>query len=340
MVVGPSRLPKMLGTLGKWVGKARRITHDMRKQSGIDEVLRQEGLAGGLSELRGIVRGDLGALSRVGAMASAPKAAPTSSAQTGSTQSVPAARVDPYDGVADDPLREYPLEGCDSYGALADDLWPDPEAEAAQQAAEAAQQAAEAEVAHADADSESADSESADSESADSESADAAAVGGQPAPASAETDVVDVESPTLLADASAGQSPDAAASDDDVAKTLILAPKTQPVDAEAVDAEAVDAEAVDAEAVDAEAGPPTPLPSVTAPMRAPPPPPSRTGQIPSGPPASTRGQVPPPPPRMPPSRNSAGGALPLPPDLRVPPKTESSIDVLDNPQTQSKGTEA
>lgn len=122
LVVGPQRLPKMLGTLGKWMHKARRVTQDMRQQSGIDEVLKQEGLLGGLSELRGIVRGDLSGIGRVASAAPRPIARPTA----------PVASKDPYEGVATDESREYPPEGCDAGGALPDDLWPDDDDESSE----------------------------------------------------------------------------------------------------------------------------------------------------------------------------------------------------------------
>ena len=46
------------------LGRFRRVTTEMRVQSGIDDVLRQEGLSGGLTELRAIVRGELGQLGK------------------------------------------------------------------------------------------------------------------------------------------------------------------------------------------------------------------------------------------------------------------------------------
>jgi len=52
VIVGPARLPGMLNTVGKWSVKLRRMIFDMRAQSGIDEILREEGLIGGLQELR------------------------------------------------------------------------------------------------------------------------------------------------------------------------------------------------------------------------------------------------------------------------------------------------
>ncbi|HTM43739.1 MAG TPA: hypothetical protein VL137_02220, partial [Polyangiaceae bacterium] len=59
VVVGPKNLPQALGTLGKWVAKLRRIGNEVRFQIGVDDMLRQEGLQGGLNELRSLMRGGL-----------------------------------------------------------------------------------------------------------------------------------------------------------------------------------------------------------------------------------------------------------------------------------------
>ncbi|HET9956652.1 MAG TPA: Sec-independent protein translocase protein TatB, partial [Polyangiaceae bacterium] len=56
VAVGPKRLPSLLGTLGQWIRKLRNMVHDMRAQSGIDEILRAEGLQGGINELRSLMR--------------------------------------------------------------------------------------------------------------------------------------------------------------------------------------------------------------------------------------------------------------------------------------------
>lgn len=105
IVVGPEKLPKVLYTLGQWVGKLRRLTTEVRAQTGIDEILRQEGFQGGLRELRGLLRGDI----------AAGHAAHDDTARHGG--------YDPYEAAIElDSTREYPLEGVDAHGALADDL--------------------------------------------------------------------------------------------------------------------------------------------------------------------------------------------------------------------------
>jgi sec-independent protein translocase protein TatB len=112
IVVGPRRLPELLGQLGRWVAKLRNMTTEVRRQTGIDEILREEGVAGGLAELRSIVRGDIGGLHRFGPGASAIVAPSPSNGV-----------VDAYgDAVEFDRLREQPIEGPDAYGAIPEDL--------------------------------------------------------------------------------------------------------------------------------------------------------------------------------------------------------------------------
>jgi sec-independent protein translocase protein TatB len=100
VVVGPHKLPGMMRSVGEWISKVRRLTTEVRAQTGIDEILRAEGIDGGLNELRSILRGDFSAPPR--ARARPPE--------------------DPYQDVEADVWREYPVEGADSYGALPDDL--------------------------------------------------------------------------------------------------------------------------------------------------------------------------------------------------------------------------
>jgi sec-independent protein translocase protein TatB len=102
VVVGPQRLPQMLKTMGAWARKLRKMTMDVRQQTGIDEMLRAEGIQ--LSELRTLMRGYHGG---------PPASAPASPARP---------YDDPYANLDADPLREYPPEGADAYGALPDAL--------------------------------------------------------------------------------------------------------------------------------------------------------------------------------------------------------------------------
>lgn len=96
IVVGPQRLPGMLRTLGQWIARLRRLTTEVRVQTGIDEVLREEGIDG-VHELRALLRGEI--------MSSRARA------------------QDPYeDAIEVDEAQEYPAEGPDARGALPDDL--------------------------------------------------------------------------------------------------------------------------------------------------------------------------------------------------------------------------
>jgi Tat protein translocase TatB subunit len=112
MVVGPKKLPTLMRTLGEWVGKIRKMTTEMRAQTGIDDILRQEGIDG-VHELRSLLRGEI-------------------HAAKGRHQHD---YLDP-EGEDVDLLAEYPVEGADSYGAIAEDLvllanpLPHPEAQA------------------------------------------------------------------------------------------------------------------------------------------------------------------------------------------------------------------
>jgi sec-independent protein translocase protein TatB len=55
VVVGPRQLPTMLRTAGRWVSRIRRMAFDMREQSGIDELLRDEGLEQDIRQLRALL---------------------------------------------------------------------------------------------------------------------------------------------------------------------------------------------------------------------------------------------------------------------------------------------
>ena len=140
VAVGPEKLPGMLRTLGVWIRKAKKMSTDIRAQSGIDEILRAEGLQGGVSELKSLIRSaqspfvNLAATVATSATdpspqsAATPAQAPTPAADPPlvSGDLAPQRYEDPYANLDVDPTREYPPEGPDAYGALPDDLF-DPE---------------------------------------------------------------------------------------------------------------------------------------------------------------------------------------------------------------------
>ena len=112
LVLGPDKLPGMLRTLGQWLAKLRKLTTEVRYQSGIDDVLRAEGLDGGLSELRGLMRGGLSGSVLSHAAAAVPPPKSHLANRTNLDHFIP------------DKSREYPPEGADAYGALPEDLLP------------------------------------------------------------------------------------------------------------------------------------------------------------------------------------------------------------------------
>jgi sec-independent protein translocase protein TatB len=114
IVVGPRKLPEILGTMGKWVARLRRMTTEVRRQTGIDDILREEGFSGGISELRSMMRGELSNLQRY-----AQEPVPTAAAPA----PVVDVYMDPYgDTGSSDRLREQPIEGPDAYDAIPEDL--------------------------------------------------------------------------------------------------------------------------------------------------------------------------------------------------------------------------
>src|SRR5580700_10448971 len=103
-------MPKVLRRMGQWAGKLRRMASDVRRQSGIDDILRGEGIAQDIAEIRKLARGEMDNVTRA--------------AKVGAVSAL----ADPYTNTtatANDEItvqrdREYPHEGADSYGALLD----------------------------------------------------------------------------------------------------------------------------------------------------------------------------------------------------------------------------
>jgi sec-independent protein translocase protein TatB len=114
VVIGPRDMPKVLRRMGQWAGKLRRMASEIRTQSGIDDVLRGEGIAEDIAEIRKLARGEMENV--------------RSAARLGAVPLATAVHSDPYappPAVPNDELlvqreREYPREGADSYKALPD----------------------------------------------------------------------------------------------------------------------------------------------------------------------------------------------------------------------------
>ena len=120
VVIGPKDLPRVLRRAGQWAGKLRRMASEIRAQSGIDDVLRGEGIAEDIAEIRKLARGEMDQVTRGARLDTALPARNAVPARS----ALPA-RIDPYVAPVPDEVvvsrdREYPREGADSYKALPD----------------------------------------------------------------------------------------------------------------------------------------------------------------------------------------------------------------------------
>src|SRR5882672_8962893 len=119
VVVGPKNLPTLMRTAGQWVSRLRRMSTDLRSQSGIDELIRQEGLEREIQEIR--------SLSRVNVIDTF--ISPVVAQASGAVARRPLAPAYAAEPVTKDPAilerqagrteplreREYPLMGCDAF---------------------------------------------------------------------------------------------------------------------------------------------------------------------------------------------------------------------------------
>lgn len=114
VVLGPRDLPRYLRRAGQFAGRLRRMAYEMREKSGIDEVLRSEGIDRDIAEIRRLTRGEIaGVTAALRATSSALR-----------VEDVPSSPyVEPIPAPA--PIvvlreREYPRDGADAYGAIPD----------------------------------------------------------------------------------------------------------------------------------------------------------------------------------------------------------------------------
>ena len=153
LAVGPQKLPGLLRTLGTWARKIRTMSTEMRAQSGIDDILKAEGLHGGITELRSLMRGQANLITSAVTSLPPPRkpieAAPSPPPAAEPAAPTPAepepAEEDPYANLDVDTLREAPPEGPDAYGAIPDDLLDDGTVEPEPVAAEPGEPALEPE---------------------------------------------------------------------------------------------------------------------------------------------------------------------------------------------------
>jgi len=114
VVVGPRELPKLLRTVGQGITKLRRMSTDLRQQSGIDEIIEDEGLREDLQAIRSLSRGNV--VENFVNQATRP-----TSNRRAAGEPVPTEDLRIPGGPPPPPDQEYPPEGCDAYGALPDD---------------------------------------------------------------------------------------------------------------------------------------------------------------------------------------------------------------------------
>jgi sec-independent protein translocase protein TatB len=132
VVLGPKEMPRYLRKAGQLAGQLRRMAYDMRTKSGIDEVLRSEGIGADIAEIRRLAtfaRGELGGIvsdlrsTANGAALRDVPASPYAPTQGPSPAAIPVRAAAPIPVLAPvavqiDRAREYPSAGADSYGAL------------------------------------------------------------------------------------------------------------------------------------------------------------------------------------------------------------------------------
>jgi sec-independent protein translocase protein TatB len=149
VVLGPKELPRYMRKAGQLAAQLRRIAFDMRERSGIDEILRTEGLDRDIAELRRLARGEInGVMTAVRSTVDAvrPELAATVAAASiqpppppvaGAPEVLPAPPRPPTEsalatlqtpaGAVAQPQptvplfltdHEYPPEGPDAYGSL------------------------------------------------------------------------------------------------------------------------------------------------------------------------------------------------------------------------------
>jgi sec-independent protein translocase protein TatB len=127
VVLGPKEMPRYLRKAGQLAGQLRRMAYDMRTKSGIDEVLRSEGIGTDIAEIRRLAnfaRGELGGIVTAvrsaanGASLNDVPASPYAKTQAPYVPMPPAPVAVAATLVTPDRAREYPSSGVDSYGAL------------------------------------------------------------------------------------------------------------------------------------------------------------------------------------------------------------------------------
>jgi sec-independent protein translocase protein TatB len=121
VVVGPRELPSLLRSVGGWVTKLRSMSRELREQSGIDDIIHDEGLKDDLQAIRSLSKGRVVDDFVRDAMKPNERRRPAARPTDASDE---IAALDEPDGEAPPRHQEYPASGCDDYGAASDDAEP------------------------------------------------------------------------------------------------------------------------------------------------------------------------------------------------------------------------
>ena len=125
VVLGPKELPRYLRKAGQVAGRLRQLAYEMRAKSGIDEVLRSEGIDADIAEIRRLAtfaRGELTGV--VSAVRSATNGVRLNDVPASPYAPLPPLGSSPSPVATEVPMlpvdreREYPSGAPDSYGAL------------------------------------------------------------------------------------------------------------------------------------------------------------------------------------------------------------------------------
>lgn len=117
VVIGPRDLPRMMRSLGQNVNKLRKAAINLRDQSGIDEILRTEGIQREVLELQKLATGRIMELGL-----DEPLMAPAAARALNNPPSATRRSDDPYQTRrSPSRQREYPAGGPDSFDAIPED---------------------------------------------------------------------------------------------------------------------------------------------------------------------------------------------------------------------------
>jgi sec-independent protein translocase protein TatB len=121
VVVGPRELPTLLRSVGRGINKLREMSRELRDQSGIDDIISEEGLREDLQAIRSLSRGRVVDTFVRDAMNS-PKKKLAAANRAQAVDDI--TELNEPEGEPPPRAQEYPAGGCDDYGATPADEEP------------------------------------------------------------------------------------------------------------------------------------------------------------------------------------------------------------------------